>query len=96
MILGCLVAYGLHCGWQLALIEEMFSFEVYTCAFSLIQMKQADDLLGSDKVAQQWSSALFLIKLKEFRRLSQVAIDDIIQEWNGLFSHTLQHLHAEV
>ena len=53
-------------------------------------------LLGSDKVAQQRSSALFLLKLKEFRRLSQAAIDDIIQEWNGLFSHTLQRLHAEV
>ena len=55
-----------------------------------------DLLLGSDKVAQQRSSALFLLKLKEFRRLSQVAIDDIIQEWNGLFSHTLQRLHADV
>ena len=71
-------------------------WSVRMCFFSHSDEVQADDLLGSDKVAQQWSSALFLIKLKEFRRLSQVAIDDIIQEWNGLFSHTLQRLHAEV
>ena len=70
------------------------SFEVYTCFFSHSDEVQADVdlLLGSDKVAQQRSSALFLLKLK----LSQVAIDDIVQEWNGLFSHTLQRLHAEV
>ena len=44
-----------------------------------------DLLLGSDKVAQKRSAGLFLLKLKECRRLSHVAIDDIVQEWNGLF-----------
>lgn len=34
--------------------------------------------------------------MKECRRLSQVAIDDIVQEWDGLFSHTVQQLNARV
>ena len=55
-----------------------------------------DLLLGSDKVAQKRSAGLFLLKLKECRRLSQVAIDDIVQEWDGLFSHTVQRLNARV
>ena len=80
------------CGWQLSALKCTRAF------FSHSDEVQADVdlLLGSDKVAQQRSSALFLLKLKEFRKLSQVAIDDIVQEWNGLFSHTLQRLHAEV
>lgn len=55
-----------------------------------------DLLLGMDKAAQQRHAALFLLKLKEYRQLSQVAIDDIVQEWEGLFSHTVQQLNARV
>ena len=74
------------------------SFEVYTCFFSHSDEVQADVdlLLGSDKVAQQRSSALFLLKLKEFRKLSQVAIDDIVQEWNGLFYEFVHKLSSEI
>ena len=40
---------------------------------------QADiDYLLGDRTQQQRSSALFLLKLKEERRLTQVAIDDIV------------------
>ena len=53
-------------------------------------------LLGIDKAVQQRSSALFLLRLKESRRLSQAAIDDIIREWDGLFSHTVGRLKAIV
>ena len=55
-----------------------------------------DLLLGNDKDAQQRASALFLLKLKEHRRLSQVALDDIVEEWDGLFSHTVKRLSARV
>lgn len=55
-----------------------------------------DLLLGTDKAAQQRSSALFLLKLKESRRLSQAAIDDIVHDWDGLFSHTVKRLQARV
>ena len=41
----------------------------------LIVEADLDILLGNDKDAQQRASALFLLKLKEHRRLSQVAID---------------------
>ena len=53
-------------------------------------------LLGTDKLLQQRASALFLLKLKEFRKISQVAIDDIINECGDVFSHTILRLHADV
>ena len=52
-----------------------------------------DLLLGTDKEAQP---ALFILKLKEFRRLSQSAVDDIIHGWNGTFHHPVQQLNARV
>lgn len=48
-----------------------------------------DLLLGIDKDIQQRSSALFLLKLKAHRSISQVAIDDIVEDWDGLFSHSV-------
>ena len=55
-----------------------------------------DTLLGTDAATQKRSSALFLLKLKESRRLTQAAIDDIVQEWDGLFNHSVQRLLAGV
>ena len=68
---------------------------VCCCLFTEVRT-DLDLLLGLDIAAQQRSAGLFLLKLKEHRRLSQAAIDDIVQEWNGLFSHTLQRLNARV
>ena len=64
------------CGWQQSALNCTRAF------FSHSDEVQAgvDLLLGSDKVTQQQSSALFLLKLKEFRKLSLVATDDIVQE----------------
>ena len=42
------------------------------------------------------SSALFLLKLKEQRRISQVAIDDIVDSCKGLFSQTIGQVQAGV
>lgn len=36
------------------------------------------------------------MKLKEHRRISQVAIDDIVQEWDALFYHSVQRLNARI
>ena len=63
---------------------------VCCCLFTEVRA-DLDLLLGLDIAAQQRSAGLFLLKLKEHRRLSQAAIDDIVQEWNGLF---LQRLNA--
>ena len=52
--------------------------------------------MGNDEDAQRRASALFLLKLKEHRRLSQVALDDIVEEWGGLFSHAVKRLSARV
>lgn len=34
--------------------------------------------------------------MKEYRRITQVALDDIIEEWESLFSHSVQRQHARV
>ena len=52
--------------------------------------------LGRDNAEQQQSSATFILKLTETRFLSQAAIDDIVQGWNGIFTHTVERLEAGV
>ena len=39
---------------------------------------------------------IYIDTTHEVRRLSQVVVDDIIQEWDGLFSHTVHRLNARV
>lgn len=51
-------------------------------------------LIGNDELRR--SSALFLLKLKEHRRLSQVAIDDVVEGTNALFYRLCDHLRAKV
>lgn len=55
-----------------------------------------DYLLGRDMQFQKRSSALFLLKLKEFRKVSQAAIDDIVNECDDVYSYTVRHIHAGV
>ena len=69
------------------------SFEQYfdqSTSSSLSEINQAeiDHLLGTDQEKQKRASALFLLKLKESKQVSQVVIDEIISEWHTLFSHT--------
>ena len=53
-------------------------------------------LIGTDVEHIRRSSALFLLKLKEKRRITQVAIDDIVEGCQGLFSQTLDRVQASV
>lgn len=41
-------------------------------------------------------SALYLLKLKEQRKISQVAIDDIVSDSRDLFHHTITRVQANV
>ena len=53
-------------------------------------MTQADlEYLFGDSDKQQRASALFLLKLKEQRRVSQVTIDDIVSGFEGLLQQTV-------
>jgi len=54
------------------------------------------DLDNLDLVTQKRSEALFLLKMKEAKRLPQTAIDAIVEEWESLFSHSIQQLLARV
>ena len=53
-------------------------------------------MTGIDKQKIIRSSALFLLKLKEHRRISQVAIDDIVEGSKGLVAQTIAHVEAGV
>ena len=53
-------------------------------------------LFENDIVQQKRSSALLLMKLKEVRRMSQVAIDDVVSGSQELFCDTSQRLKAGV
>ena len=53
-------------------------------------------LTGADVEAIRRSSALFLIKLKEKRRTSQVCIDDIVEGSRGLFRLTVDRVGAGI
>ena len=53
-------------------------------------------LMGTDAEALCRSSALFLLKLKEQRRISQVAIDEIVTESKGLFLQCMERVKAGV
>ena len=53
-------------------------------------------LLGKDAKDIQHESALFLLKLKEHRRVSQVAIDDVVEHSKRLFHMTIERAEAAV
>ncbi len=53
-------------------------------------------MLGYDKEVRKRSSALLILKLKEQRRVSQVAIDDIIENSEAQFERTTSMLLAHV
>ena len=42
------------------------------------------------------STALFLLKMKEQRRISQVAVDDIVEGCRSIICQTLSHVQAGV
>ena len=53
-------------------------------------------LMGTDVVAVQRQSALFLLKMKEKRLLTQAAIDDMVEETTAIFERTFSILKAGV
>ena len=63
---------------------------------SCIYSADIDHLIGVDEEKIQRSSALFLLKLKEHRRISQVGIDDIVQGATGLFYQVSDRLQAGI
>ncbi len=53
-------------------------------------------LLGADAENVKRASAVFLLKMKEQRRVSQVAIDDIVENSRSIFNQTLQRVEVAV
>ena len=77
--------------------EQFFDQSISTNG-SISETSQAeiDHLLGTDQEKQKRASALFLLKLKESKQVSQVVIDEIVGEWDTLFSHTTLRIQAGV
>lgn len=72
-----------RCHQSVSLVCKIIDYQCYSMIIFMILFcvgdVQADiDYLLGDRSQQQRSSALFLLKLKEERRLTQVAIDDIV------------------
>ena len=55
-----------------------------------------DYLTGKSIENQRRSGALFILKMKEHRRTSQLAIDDIVEGCRGLFAQAVSRVHAGV
>ena len=53
-----------------------------------------DRLMGTDVDALRKQSALYLLKMKEKRLLSQAAIDDIVENTSAIFDKTLKMAKA--
>ena len=67
----------------------------YTCILILELELTADKYLtGQDREAIKRSSALLILKLKERCKLSQSAIDTVVEGCRGLCASTMQHVQA--
>ena len=53
-------------------------------------------ILGTDIQTRRRAGAMFLLKLKEHRRVTQTAIDDVVENCQCLFQQTLQTIQAGV
>ena len=65
----------------------------------MIHLASASDiqyLMGTDAEEVRRSSALFLLKLKELRRTSQIAIDEVVESSRRLFLQTMERAQAGV
>ena len=51
-------------------------------------------LTGQDRAAIKHSSALLILKLKERCKLSQSAINTVVEGCRGLFATTMEHMQA--
>ena len=71
-------------------------FVLYCRFISADVQANLDLLLGTDSLIQRRSAALFLLKLKEFRKISQVTIDDIVNKYGGVFSHSASGVDENV
>ena len=76
----------------------MCVYTVYTCSLADFATTSADidRLMGFDEELQKRSAALLVLKLKEQRRVSQVAIQDVIEQSKAQFDRTVSILLAEV
>ena len=53
-------------------------------------------MLGIDVEVRRRTGALFLLKLKEHRRVTQTAIDDVVEGCQSLVQQTIQTLHSSI
>lgn len=80
----------------LTLNEVLEDFQHLSLPCLDIDDHDLDHLLGLDAVHQKRTSALFIMKLKETRQMSQAAIDDVLDGCKTVFSHTTQRLQSGV
>ena len=60
------------------------------------ELEQEDNFCTVTKLQQKQQMALFLLKTKEIRKVSQVALDGIIEDFTLILQETIQRLREEV
>ena len=83
--------------WYVSCIK-LVAFFVFTVTFyTCTELELGADfkhLTGQDCEAIKRSSALLILKLKERCKLSQSAINTVVESYRGLFATTMQHMLA--
>ena len=69
---------------------------MYVSSLDLDQTHDINHLLGTDAHHQKRFAALFIMKMKETHRLSQVAVDDVVEGSQAVFNHAVGRLQAGV
>ena len=91
---GCMSIHSHKSTLKATLILSQLEITDFCCLDDI--QSGLDCFLGIDENIQRRSSALFILKLKEFRRVWQNTIDGIVEEWTSLFKSTLSQLEAGV
>ena len=73
---------------------EFYDQHIYMYLFCDSKDPVYERLTGIDVETQRRSSALFLLKLKEKRRLTQTTIDDIVESSRVLFAQSIEHIQS--
>lgn len=60
------------------------------------ELEREDNFCTVTKLQQKQQMALFLLKTKEIRKVSQVALDGIIEDFTLILQETIQRLREEV
>uniref|UniRef100_A0A1X7TFD3 Uncharacterized protein n=1 Tax=Amphimedon queenslandica TaxID=400682 RepID=A0A1X7TFD3_AMPQE len=76
--------------------EDTLDYDAHTVLDESMLDADINHLLEVDSQQTKRESALFIMRLREVKRLSQSSVNDVICGCRTLFSHTMTRLHASI